>query len=368
MKIIFGHWLSMVALGFGGEFAPAAGTVGSDAIAKEDPRFLQWANAAEIVRGPTDLSSPSSPMASYGTNSDAYEIADASEDEPYPVVSLGDGGSATLSFTKPIMDVPGPDFAVFENGFSDTFLELGHVEVSSDGVNFFRFPSISRTQTLVQIGSFGLLDPTDLHNLAGKYRAGYGTPFDLEELGKAYPELDTQRVTHVRIIDVVGSIEAVYGTRDGLGNLINERFTTDFFSGGFDLDAVGTLSQLPSGFTEWVASMGRSDPSPLADFSGKGVPQLVEYFSGGSDIVMDLTGEVTVVEFDWLSYRNDGNFWIEGSGDLNTWHVLAESDGEGVMTVVDEEVTMVVTGSGKKHVTISLPVGSDYRFFRLGAQ
>ena len=36
---------------------------------------------------------------------------------------VGDGGSAILTFDTPIANGPGFDFAVFENGFSDTFLE-----------------------------------------------------------------------------------------------------------------------------------------------------------------------------------------------------------------------------------------------------
>ena len=69
-------------------------------------------------------------------------------------VSLGDGGTVVLTFPQPIGDVPGPDFAVFENGFkafdNSFFLELAHVEVSSDGVNFYRFPSSSLTPSLSQ--------------------------------------------------------------------------------------------------------------------------------------------------------------------------------------------------------------------------
>jgi hypothetical protein len=61
------------------------------------------------------------------------------------VVSLGDGGSITLSFEdNVIVDQPGPDFTVFENAFQvpnvGIFIETGIVSVSDDGVNFFTFP------------------------------------------------------------------------------------------------------------------------------------------------------------------------------------------------------------------------------------
>ena len=54
------------------------------------------------------------------------------------ILSLGDGGEATLTFSTPISNGQGADFAIFENSFSATFLELGLVEVSSDGQNFVR--------------------------------------------------------------------------------------------------------------------------------------------------------------------------------------------------------------------------------------
>src|SRR5207249_2137736 len=122
------------------------------------------------------------------------------------VVSLGDGGQITLGFDKPIRNGSGADFAVFENGFASgslAFLELGFVEVSSDGMNFFRFDATSNTQTTTQVASFGLLDATNLNNLGGKYVAGFGTPFDLQELAGRSPFLDVNDVRFVRIVDVV---------------------------------------------------------------------------------------------------------------------------------------------------------------------
>lgn len=62
------------------------------------------------------------------------------------VLTLGDAGSVTLAFDRVLRDRPGADLAVFENGFivgggPNVFAELAHVEVSSDGTNFARFPS-----------------------------------------------------------------------------------------------------------------------------------------------------------------------------------------------------------------------------------
>ena len=130
---------------------------------------------------------------------------------------------------------------MFENAFNDTFLELAFVEVSSNGIDFYRFRATSNTQTSVQIGTFDNIgNATQLNNLAGKYRGRYGTPFDLEEL-KDKPNLNVNAVTHVKIIDVVGSINSLYAMYDQNNNPVNDPFPTPFPSGGFDLDAVGVL-------------------------------------------------------------------------------------------------------------------------------
>jgi hypothetical protein len=155
----------------------------------------------------------------------------------FDVVALGRGGQVTLTFGQAITDGDGWDFAVFENGFSDTFLELAFVEVSSDGTNFVRFANDSKTPG--PVGGFGSVDPTNITGLAGKYRQGYGTPFDLAELG-GIAGLDITRITHVRILDIVGD-----GTYlDSSGDIIYDLYPTTG-SAGFDLDAIGVIHQVP---------------------------------------------------------------------------------------------------------------------------
>ncbi len=229
---------------FAGPFAPAAGQPGTTAIAFNSPLFKGWATGvAQLNLGPVDITDPTGDLVTWGTTSDALGIANAGgSGDNLPVLSLGDGGSITLIFDKPINDGAGADFAVFENGLSDTFLELAFVEVSSDGVSFFRFGAFSNTQSATQAGPFSLTDPTNIHNLAGKYRSGFGTPFDLAELN-GMPGLNLNAVTQVRIVDVVGSIEPLYATRDSLNRVINDPWPTLFETGGFDLDAVGVIHQ-----------------------------------------------------------------------------------------------------------------------------
>lgn len=228
---------------FGQSYAPAAGEPGSTAIEYNDPLFIGWATNVEVTRGYIDLGDTSiyydgSNKAAFGSPANAIGPASNITTD---VVSLGDSGIAIVTFDSPIMNGPGADFAVFENGLSNTFLELGHVEVSSDGINYVRFPSHSETQTDTQIGGFGMVEPTYLHNLAGKYKVGFGTPFDLDEL-KDVSGLDVSAITHVKIIDVVGSISE-YGTQDSHGNKINDLYPTPFASGGFDLNGVGVIHQ-----------------------------------------------------------------------------------------------------------------------------
>ena len=222
-------------------YDPQVGQPGSLGIARASSAFAGWASSVQsFARGPQDISNPNSPRANVGSPTDALGPGGG-------LVSLGDGGSITLGFDRPIANGAGADFAVFENGFLSgsnglAYLELATVAVSSDGVNFFRFAPVSLTQTATQVGSFGLLDASNLHNLAGKYIAGYGTGFDLAELAGASPLLDINHVISVRITDVVGSIDPRYGTRDSLGNLINDPFSTPFGSSGFDLTGVGVLN------------------------------------------------------------------------------------------------------------------------------
>ncbi len=223
------------------QFAPPAGQKGTTAIHKDSTVFVGWASGCEVVRGHMDISRPEIGLASAGSCQDV--IGKAGEKG---TLSLGDGGYVTLTFDPPITNGEGWDFAVFENAFDDYFLELGFVEVSSDGEHFVRFPNTSLTPADTQVSSFGTLKAEHIHNLAGKYRIFYGTPFDLDTLAGT-PGLDVNHITHVRIIDVVGSIDPEYATYDSHGNIINDPWPTAFPTGGFDLDAVGIIHQANDG-------------------------------------------------------------------------------------------------------------------------
>lgn len=217
-----------------GPYAPAANNSGTTAMYKDSSAFISWATSATINRGFQDIADANSDTTNIGNESSCLGKADAN------VLSLGDHGSVTLQFKGNIYNGTGPDFAVFENAFNATFLELAFVEVSSNGIDFYRFPSHSLTDTSQAVGSFGAIDPTNLNNLAGKYQANYGTPFDLNEL-KNVPGLDIQNISHIKLIDVVGSLDSAYATRDSQGRKINDQYPTPYASGGFDLDALGVV-------------------------------------------------------------------------------------------------------------------------------
>lgn len=215
---------------YAGPFAPAAGQTGSTAIHMNDPAIVAWATGWQDYNpGPgVDLQWQTPEKALGKAVGDSFDI-----------VSLGDQGTITLSFNGYIFDGPGYDFAIFENSFSDTFLELAFVEVSSNGIDFFRFDAFSFTPS--PVSAFGSVDPTNIHNLAGKYRQGWGTPFDLAELS-GIAGLDINAVQFIRLVDIKGdgsefdSFPAEYGGP----NPIYDPYRT-VGSAGFDLDAIGVI-------------------------------------------------------------------------------------------------------------------------------
>ncbi|MBK1832462.1 PEP-CTERM sorting domain-containing protein [Roseibacillus ishigakijimensis] len=200
-----------------GPYEPPATREGSTALSASDMRFVAWASEVVSYQVGAEVS------ASFQTPENALGPVGGYSS----IVTLGRGGSIVLGFAQPIGDGEGPDFAVFENSFSDTFLELAYVEVSVDGVHFMRFASDSLTAAPVP--AFGSVDATNITGLAGKYRAGYGTPFDLAELGLA-------QVSFVRLVDVVGDGLSLDSSEDP----IYDPYPTTG-SAGFDLDGVGVL-------------------------------------------------------------------------------------------------------------------------------
>lgn len=221
--------MAATSMAVAGPYASAAGEAGSTAVHMDDSRVVSWATGYE------DYHVGDGVDAIWQTPGKAVGKAEGTS---YEIACLGRGGQITLTFDSGISDGQGFDFAVFENSISSGFLELAWVEVSSDGVNFFRFENDSLTAG--PVNTYGILDPTDITGLAGKYMQGYGTPFDLADLKSVSPLLDVNNVRWIKIVDIVGA-----GTDlDSTGDPIYDPFPTSG-SAGFDLDAVGVLHTAP---------------------------------------------------------------------------------------------------------------------------
>jgi len=210
----------------------------------------------------------------------------------FDIVSLGDldrgeiergvePGRITLVFGDPcepgdpnhIRNGRGYDFVVFENGLISAvttpggsvtgkmLAELAYVEVSSNGRDFVRFPSVSLTPK--PVGPYGTIDISDVHNLAGKHPNGgggcLGTAFDLSDIAE-HPlvrdgAVDVNSICYVRIVDVPGSGDFSDEATEhispetwpqwanyGVNHPIYDQWLT-WGSGGFDLEAVGVLHE-----------------------------------------------------------------------------------------------------------------------------
>jgi hypothetical protein len=377
-----------------GPYPPGPGQPGSDAIPAASAMFKSWAQSVGSIQPGPRLAGASSSPADYGSAASVtgppdaagviYPEANGAPVPSAPVLSLGDGGTVTLRFSPPIADGAGPDFAVFENGFTTSttnlFAELAFVEVSSNGADFTRFPAVSCTQTATQISNALTLDPRNLHNLAGKYPAGYGTPFDLAELAGASPALDAGSITHVRIVDVLGDVKSGHGSRDANGNWINDPFPTNFQTGGFDLDAVGVIHQAPDSWQGWIAASFdpavQNDPAVTAadaDPDGDGKPNLLEYACGSSPAALDTAAVDVSISPDkvaigfYRAARADTALTLQQSGDGLTWTTLAASAG-GHPAVPAAGAQVIEGESSPVLVTVTAPRTAARQFYRLAVQ
>ena len=290
MRIIALLFMVFTTLPVAAQYAPQAGVAGSTAISKDDKRFVAWANACTVERGWLDIADKALGRATQGADNNVLGKPDNYN------VSLGDSGTAVITFPGALYNGPGPDFAVFEYGFQnpsnpeESFMELAFVEVSSDGINYVRFDASALTDS-PQVPMAGVyMNARKINNLAGKYINGYGTPFDLEEL-KGSPGLDVDKITHVRLVDVIGDIGA-NGSKDTAGNKINDPYPSAVPSGGFDLEAVGAIN-IPGWWpaavnNETVTSVLKVYPNPATDVVNVYAP----YMQDAAISIKDVTGRV----------------------------------------------------------------------------
>ena len=212
------------------------------------------------------------------------------------VLSLGNSGSIIVTFDDAIENGPGPDFAVFENAFTDytlwgtssrqgstdsfCFAELAFVEVGSSTSSWARFPvtclntSVVYARTVLSNNYFSSQDVTLLDGFAGKHQSEYGTPFDLSALANdpavISGDVDLGCIRYIRVTDAIGD----GSTTDRDGRPIYDPYF-DWVAGyptapvqsatdGFDLRAIGVINAVgiktrptPQGMSiSWYAETG----------------------------------------------------------------------------------------------------------------
>ena len=237
----------------------AAGPFTNVGVDAGDPALVAWAESVSSF-----LPTPSGGGVGTSALGPADGILVSLGDLGVVQIDAGDPvGEITLAFdSKPIKNGIGWDFAVFENAFSFPeppffFAELAYVEVSSNGLDFARFPSISlnvepvegsgneENELVTDFGrNFATLNITNVHNLAGIHPTGVGTRFDLADLFDE-PEvtdglIDLGDIHFVRLVDVPGDGSFF----DSQGHPILDAWVTTG-SGGLDLDAVGARYVVP---------------------------------------------------------------------------------------------------------------------------
>ena len=218
------------------------------AIASGSPLFQEWADAIDASRTAFAPEGSTVIDETGGFNS-LGDLTQAQIDNGDPV------GFLTVTFPNGVRNGSGADFAVFENGFgfgspNGLFAELAYVEVSSNGQDFARFPSIS-TNVAPVVGSnpFAGYDTSNIFNLAGKHAGGFGTPFDLDDLLTdplvTSGDVDLDDIQYVRLVDIPGSGDFL----DSQGNPILDNWHTTG-TGGFDFRlgeglGVGVINVVP---------------------------------------------------------------------------------------------------------------------------
>lgn len=229
-KSIFFVSLVLMGLNLMAQYDGAVGTEGCQAISQNDERIISWALGVEVNRGFWDYGDER--VVDYG---EAYMALGKPDSTTFTSISLGEGGSALITFDRPIKNGEGKDFVVFENAFSPDFLELAFVEVSSDGINFFRFPNNSTSYHNPDNVTEGRT-AEHYNNLAGKYELGWGVGFDLSDIADN-ELLDKDNIRFVRLEDVMNGVST-----DSEGNLIYDGVSWPTYSQGFDLTGIGVIN------------------------------------------------------------------------------------------------------------------------------
>lgn len=224
-------WLALLCAGLPAQHPFAAQVVSSDTRGNAGGGVFQPLNALSAPQGG-------------GLNQGSLHVH-----------SLGIQGQLTLGFTVPLRNGPGADLLVAENPFmtslGQVFAEVCFVEVSSNGVDFARFPA-RYSGPAVNPGPFGTIDIASYENLAGATPVLYGSAqypnadaqdvveaggdaFDLADLLQ-HPQVqlgrvDLNAISQVRLVDVLTGVDVDAAARP----------IRDSGSGSADIDAVTAI-------------------------------------------------------------------------------------------------------------------------------
>ena len=219
----------------------------------DDPKIVAWATSVSDFAPTSSGSELELQSNSLGPADGLFtSLGDLSANE----ILLGKTpGSILLSFSTPISNGSGWDFAVFENAgtFFEApfvFAELSSVEVSSNGSEFAAFsidslnvePGNGDVENELSTGfgrDFAGLNPNNVKNVAGIHEQGVGTAFDLNDLASNVNvisgDVNLDAIRFIRLTDIPGD----GSHRDSHGRPILDAWPTGGNVGGFDLDAIG---------------------------------------------------------------------------------------------------------------------------------
>ncbi|RYD22975.1 MAG: hypothetical protein EOP88_06045 [Verrucomicrobiaceae bacterium] len=357
-----------------------------------NPLFFGWASEAAFYQPSETVSvSFSDPERALGpVSGDNFDVVSLGDQSAASIFLGNSPGTITLAFAKPIRDLSGADFVIFENGHitqtneggagvGGIFAELAYVEVSADGETFVPLPATSLNAALAVLPGFGTrfasIDATNVFNLAGKhvnaYGQSWGTPFDLAGSGLS-------QITHIRLVDVPGS--GAY--KDSADRPIYDAWKT-ISSGGFDLEAIGAIS-VSMTYAEWpqLENVPLNRRGPADDPDGDGIPNLLEYACGtlpwlGDAVRPTLVSDPAGKGLSFLRDERAGDlrYEVQVSENAATWVTLASGDGGAPLQAAPGQTPLITDVSAgsirsvgvirRTAVSEQPPAGSTRRFYRL---
>ncbi len=324
-----------------------------------NPLFLRWALAAsDYVRSDAGAQFSDLPRALGPVTGDFADVVSLGDLSAAQLAAMMPKGRLTLHLTspeqpEPLRDLPGADFVIFENAFvanastGGIFGDLAYIEVSSDGVNYARFPSVSLTPAAT--GAFGTFDPTQVFALAGKHAnangESWGTPFDLAWLA-AHPLVlaglvNLDAIRFVRVVDIPGDGSSLDAATPTAHPIYDAWLTAG--SGGFDLEAIGAIS-IVLGFERWqdAQALTGAQRDALADPDSDGAVELLEYAFAMRPLAADsellpsvaLDADGLAISFRRDTRATDLTYEVLAGSDLAQWEVIARSTAGGPLAAV----------------------------------